>query len=1257
MNLTSDITSGFGGVEITAATSTTVPASINGGGGNVNITLNGSAALLTLQAPITTAGNGSINARSNAGGVFVKPGTILTTATVLLEAGGGADDLIYQGAITGGASGVTLRSGDDVVLNSALNTTGPITITADSNLSGVGSVISNPGGTITAQNSAVSITGRSIDLIDPVQTNGGNLSMSAPSGDVSFGTGAIFTGGGTFAVTAATFSAFGPVTTSGGTLTITSTGSGTISNDFTTSGGNIAVTLTGAGAALSVTIGSTINSSGGAGAAHTRLLAANGSMNLTSDITSGFGGVEITAATSTTVPASINGGGGNVNITLNGSAALLTLQAPITTAGNGSINARSNAGGVFVKPGTILTTATVLLEAGGGADDLIYQGAITGGASGVTLRSGDDVVLNSALNTTGPITIAADSNNGGVGNVISNAGGTITTQNAAVSITGRSIDLIASVQTNGGNLSMSAPSGDVSFGTGAIATGGGTFAVNAATFSAFGPVTTSGGAVSITSTGSGTISNDFTTSGGNIAVTLTGAASALSVTAGSTIDSSGGAGAAHTRLLAANGSMNLTSAITSGSGGVEITAATSTAVPASIHGGGGNVNITLTGSAALLTLQAPITTTGNGSINARSNAGPVTIASAAALSSATGGSVILFGQTGVILDGDIPAAGNVDVDCVTGNIAIGATSSIANSGTLIAFDAENSTITTAAGAIITPGAASKLHFQTRTGFNDLVITRPLTSGTGGLELLSDDDVFIQANLNAGGPIIIQSDLNDNGLGMVQATAAITTTSHSIGISGRGISLAGVSNSGSKLRIINKGSTMSFGGNLSPGGGLLSIESTASPVFAPDLTFNMGLGGDMEMTIQNNPLVIPADLGIVNANSISLFATGGTSDITVLRPINIGSGGAAIAAADRVVLGATFNCFGPALLQADADLSGVGDLTISGAVFGALSPMTLRGSSISLNAPVDTTNGEIRIQPNVGTVANINANLSGPVRLVSGTTRFSAGNVVGESLTVNDGALLVFDSAARVLSPAGFQQNNSLGETRIRIGGIGGGQFNRIAATGPFTAGGRLSVAFEKSYSPSSGHHFKIFDFASFSGGFTSFDLPALGPNQVWDASQLSINGTLRIVTPFELWRQQHFNTIEDARNAASHADPDSDKIPNLIEYALGLDPNQSSPGGLPSVGTTHIGGFDYLTLTLTCPPDIPDVSYQFQVGDSVAPENDGSFYSAAADIPSNEFTTEVSRKFEGKNEVITIRDNLPITKATRRFMRLKVVNQ
>ena len=365
---------------------------------------------------------------------------------------------------------------------------------------------------------------------------------------------------------------------------------------------------------------------------------------------------------------------------------------------------------MFVKPGTILTTATVLLEAGGGADDLIYQGAITGGASGVTLRSGDDVVLNSALNTTGPITIAADSNNGGVGNVISNAGGTITTQNAAVSITGRSIDLIASVQTNGGNLSMSAPSGDVSFGTGAIATGGGTFAVNAATFSAFGPVTTSGGAVSITSTGSGTISNDFTTSGGNIAVTLTGAASALSVTAGSTIDSSGGAGAAHTRLLAANGSMNLTSAITSGSGGVEITAATSTAVPASIHGGGGNVNITLTGSAALLTLQAPITTTGNGSINARSNAGPVTIASAAALSSATGGSVILFGQTGVILDGDIPAAGNVDVDCVTGNIAIGATSSIANSGTLIAFDAENSTITTAAGAIITPGAASKLHF-------------------------------------------------------------------------------------------------------------------------------------------------------------------------------------------------------------------------------------------------------------------------------------------------------------------------------------------------------------------------------------------------------------------------------------------------------------------------------------------------------------------------------------------------------------------
>ena len=40
----------------------------------------------------------------------------------------------------------------------------------------------------------------------------------------------------------------------------------------------------------------------------------------------------------------------------------------------------------------------------------------------------------------------------------------------------------------------------------------------------------------------------------------------------------------------------------------------------------------------------------------------------------------------------------------------------------------------------------------------------------------------------------------------------------------------------------------------------------------------------------------------------------------------------------------------------------------------------------------------------------------------------------------------------------------------------------------------------------------------------------------------------------EAWRQIHFNTIADAGNAANSADPDSDGLNNLLEFATGTLP-------------------------------------------------------------------------------------------------------
>lgn len=52
-------------------------------------------------------------------------------------------------------------------------------------------------------------------------------------------------------------------------------------------------------------------------------------------------------------------------------------------------------------------------------------------------------------------------------------------------------------------------------------------------------------------------------------------------------------------------------------------------------------------------------------------------------------------------------------------------------------------------------------------------------------------------------------------------------------------------------------------------------------------------------------------------------------------------------------------------------------------------------------------------------------------------------------------------------------------------------------------------------------------------------------------------------------------------------DPDRDGICNLLEYALGLNPNQSSSSGLP-VG--DISG-EYLTLSFNRQKDATDITY------------------------------------------------------------------
>lgn len=128
------------------------------------------------------------------------------------------------------------------------------------------------------------------------------------------------------------------------------------------------------------------------------------------------------------------------------------LEASTTSGGifitdlNGSLNI----GGVSGATGVSAGGGDIVLEA---ASDLtVTEPVANTGGGNVTLSSQDSILANEAISTNGAgaITINADTPNGGVGDFISNAAGTVTTAGGDVTITAQDIDLGAAVNAGAG---------------------------------------------------------------------------------------------------------------------------------------------------------------------------------------------------------------------------------------------------------------------------------------------------------------------------------------------------------------------------------------------------------------------------------------------------------------------------------------------------------------------------------------------------------------------------------------------------------------------------------------------------------------------------------------------------------------------------------------------------------------------------------------------------------------------------------------
>lgn len=222
--------------------------------------------------------------------------------------------------------------------------------------------------------------------------------------------------------------------------------------------------------------------------------------------------------------------------------------------------------------------------------------------------------------------------------------------------------------------------------------------------------------------------------------------------------------------------------------------------------------------------------------------------------------------------------------------------------------------------------------------------------------------------------------------------------------------------------------------------------------------------------------------------------GGTtpSTITLTNGIGIGSGARTITVADATSSSAT-------------------DLTLSGA--GAL------------------RNGGTFVKAGPGTMAITNANAhTGGTTVSEGTllANNTSGSATGSgAVTVNTGATLggtgIISGAttvAGILAPGAnaigtLTLNNTLGlngSTTMEIHKTGSTLIrDRVQGVTTLTFGGTLTVS-ATGDALAAGDSFPLFGATTYSGSFTSINLPPLGSGLAWDNTQLAVNGTISVIS-------------------------------------------------------------------------------------------------------------------------------------------------
>ena len=144
----------------------------------------------------------------------------------------------------------------------------------------------------------------------------------------------------------------------------------------------------------------------------------------------------------------------------------------------------------------------------------------------------------------------------------------------------------------------------------------------------------------------------------------------------------------------------------------------------------------------------------------------------------------------------------------------------------------------------------------------------------------------------------------------------------------------------------------------------------------------------------------------------------------------------------------------------------------------------------------------------------------------------------------------------------------------------------------------------------------------------------------------------------EQWRARFFGTTLGSGSAADNSDPDGDGIPNLLEYAFGLDPTQCDYGAQLRSLVIRTNNANWFGCSFPRNTNATDVSFGVQVADSLTTLSwlETASYTNGIGWKGSGLARE-SPGISSVSVSVSVLDVQPISSASNRVMRLRVSRQ